>query len=76
MLYSSLLAAGEPVTLADCPIGLFFCDGILALKTEYGDNEGRIDAYIVESGEYFCGGEISSAEQRRVIVQPVQVILS
>lgn len=34
------------VALADCPIGLFMCGGELCLKTEYGTNEGSINAYI------------------------------
>ncbi|ACK82503.1 hypothetical protein [Methylorubrum extorquens] len=68
-------AAGEVerVTLADCPIGLFLASsGALCLKTEYRNNEGRIDAYIVESGEFFWGGSPHSIpSQRRQMVTPV-----
>jgi len=60
------------VKLKDCPIGLFTSEhGALCLKTEYGDNEGRIDAYIVDSGEFFWGGTNNAAEQRQVLVTPV-----
>lgn len=63
---------GWPCTLADCPIGLFEYQGELCLKTEYGTNDGRIDAYIVSSGEFFWGGG-GIAGQRKVMVTPVQV---
>lgn len=64
----SLLA----VTLAECPIGLFWCGETLALKTEYGNNEGRIDAYIVSSGEMFWGPAPQTiASQRATMVVPV-----
>jgi len=62
------------VTLADCPIGLFRCGGELCLKTEYGSNEGRIDAYIVSSGEFFWGGTNKPMAQRQVMVEPVSEI--
>lgn len=62
------------VTLADCPIGLFVADGgELCLKTEYGNNEGRIDAYIVSSGEMFWGAAPQTiASQRAQMVTPVE----
>lgn len=63
-----------PVTLAECPIGLFRAGNELCLKTEYGNNEGRIDAYIVSSGEFFCGTAPQSIEnQRRQMVVPVSL---
>jgi hypothetical protein len=60
-------------TLAECPIGLFVsADGELCLKTEYGDNEGRIDAYIVSSGEFFWGAAPQTIiNQRTERVRPV-----
>lgn len=64
---------GETTTLADCPIGLFVHvgSGELCLKTEYGSNEGRIDAYIVASGEFFWGGPPQTiASQRAQVVRP------
>ena len=64
--------AQQPLPLVDCPIGLFWSkDGTLCLKTEYGDGDGRIDAYIVPSGEFFWGGARVAQEQRQVLVTPV-----
>jgi hypothetical protein len=64
-----------PITLDRCPIGLFrSAAGSLCLKTEYGNNEGRIDAYIVDSGEFFWGEAPQTiASQRAQIVYPVLV---
>jgi len=68
-----LRADGPAVPLEDCPIGLFWTDGgELCLRTEYGNNEGRIDAYIVSSGEFFWGKSPQTiASQRAQMVQPV-----
>ena len=69
--------AGVPVVrLADCPTGMFISEsGTLCLKTEYGNNEGRIDAYIVSSGEFFWGAPPQTiASQRAQLVQPVEVV--
>ena len=65
--------AREAVALEDCPIGLFISRyGSLCLKTEYGDNNGRIDAYIVSSGELFWGDPPQTvASQRASMVTPV-----
>jgi hypothetical protein len=61
------------VTLAECPVGLFLYEGELCLKTEYGNNEGRIDAYIVSSGELFWGIHPQTiASQRAQLVTPVE----
>lgn len=63
----------DKVTLAECPIGLFMSDDELCLKTEYGTNEGRIDAYIVSSGEFFWGVAPQTIEnQRKQMVTPVE----
>lgn len=65
-------SSGPGVTLADCPIGLFRCHDELCVKTEYGNNEGRINAYIVSSGEFFWGGHPQTiANQRAQIVYPI-----
>lgn len=63
-------------TLAKCPIGLFESEGgELCLKTEYGNNEGRIDAYIVSSGEFFWGNPPQTiASQRKQLVSPMDVV--
>jgi hypothetical protein len=70
-----LTEATEAVTLDRCPIGLFrSSSGALCLKTEYGNNEGRIDAYIVDSGEFFWGvGAQTIAAQRAQLVFPVLI---
>jgi hypothetical protein len=64
----------DALTLAECPIGLFISEGgELCLKTEYGSNEGRIDAYTVSSGEMFWGyAPQSIASQRAQMVTPVE----
>lgn len=60
------------VTLVQCPIGLFMAGDELCLKTEYGNNEGRIDAYIVSSGEFFWGTAPQTiANQRMQMVEPI-----
>lgn len=62
----------KKVTLAECPVGLFLSEaGTLCLKTEYSGNNGRIDAYIVPSGEFFWGGTNAPKYQRAVLVTPV-----
>lgn len=62
----------EQTTLAECPIGLFWHDGELCVKTEYVSSEGRIDAYIVSSGEFFWGAAPQIIpNQRCQIVTPV-----
>lgn len=61
-----IIAGGPTVSLASCPIGLFLDDcGQLCLKTEYGNNEGRIDAYIVSSGEFFWGAPPQTIASQR-----------
>ncbi len=71
-----LLSISEhPVTLEKCPIGLFISKNNegdeLCLKTEYGNNAGRIDCYIVNSGEFFWGGAKTNDELRKILVYPV-----
>lgn len=71
-----LRALDREVSLEECPIGLFMYLGELCLKTEYGNNEGRIDAYIVRSGEFFWGDPPQTiASQRATLVKPVRVRL-
>jgi hypothetical protein len=63
------------VRLADCPTGLFMFGDTLGFKSEYGNNEGRIDAFIVSSGEFFWGPNPQTiAAQRERMVRPVRVI--
>ena len=69
----SEIAHFPKVALTHCPIGLFIdAHGNLCLKTEYIGNEGRIDAYIVSSGEFFWGDAPQTiASQRKQLVLPV-----
>jgi len=74
-----VVPSGWECTLAECPSGLFIHDGILCLKTDYGQmvcvdenpknriwkiDESGVDAYVVASGEYFCGG-VCGKEKRK-----------
>ena len=63
------------VPLSACPIGLFVSEcGTLCLKTEYGNNGGRIDAYIVSTGEFFWGDAPQTiANQRQQMVRPIEL---
>lgn len=63
-----------PMTnLADCPVGLFYLYGhdderVLCVKTEYGNSQGGVDAYIVSSGEMLsCDGKVSCDQGCREI---------
>lgn len=68
------MSSNVMLALADCPIGLFRSEsGELCVKTEYGTIGGRIDAYIVSSGEFFWGGAKRPNDQRQVLVQPVDL---
>jgi hypothetical protein len=60
------------VPLYMAPVGLFDFNGALCVKTEYSTN-GRPDAYIVGSGEYFWGGTSDPAVAARHMVTPLTV---
>lgn len=63
-----------PCSLAECPVGLFLFGNTLGVKTEYATNEGRIDAYIVQSGEFFWGDLSQTIEsQRACMVVPLRL---
>ncbi len=63
------------ITLAACPPGLFITDdNAMGFKSEYGTNEGRIDAFCLESGEFFWGKPPQSiASQRATLVLPIEI---
>ena len=72
---TKLVKSRSSATLAACPIGLFMSGDELCLKTEYGNNEGRIDAYIVSSGEMYWGLPPQTIEsQRGSIVIPIMIM--
>lgn len=65
---------GEPCTLEACPVGLFIADACdtLGMKTEYHTDKGAVEAYIVESGEFFWGDNPQTVERQRAqIVRPI-----
>ncbi|HEY9219576.1 MAG TPA: hypothetical protein VIO94_16125 [Phenylobacterium sp.] len=69
------IALGEPHTLAACPPGLFLAEahGTLGMKTEYYTDKGAVEAYIVESGEFFWGDAPHTPERQRAqIVRPIR----
>lgn len=67
---------GRPQRLVDAPIGLFLHDNELCLKTQYRTASGRIDAYIVSSGESFCGPQPQTVQnQHTAIVTPVTITI-
>lgn len=63
------------VRLDKCPVGLFlYGEDCLGMKTEYGNNEGRIDAFIVSSGEFFWGPAPQTIERQRAhLVWPIDL---
>lgn len=66
---------GAKVRLCDLEPGTLFLFGedCLALKTEYISESGRIEAYIVGTGEFFHGGTKTAKEQRAIMVQPLVI---
>lgn len=72
-----ILARKRRTTLAKCPVGLFIDSfGDLCLKTEYRTEKGAVEAYIVESGEFFWGEAPQTVQnQLRQMVTPVKVFM-
>lgn len=60
-------------TLAECPPGLFLFGNCLGFKSEYSTNEGKIDAFVVASGEFFWGGAKTNEERNILMVTPVEL---
>lgn len=67
-----LIPDGFPVPLCECPEGPFLYGDMVGFKSEYGSNNGKIDAFC-ESGEYFWGGTKVPLEQRRLMLQPLRI---
>lgn len=57
-----------PVPLNDCPPGLFIFEGILAIKTIYGN-----ESFCVDGGETFWGGTNAQEDRNKLIVRPVRL---
>lgn len=66
-------AISAPVTLAECPVGLFLNSyGDVCLKSEYRTPQGAFEAYIAGSGEFFWGDNPQTVEtQHKQMVRPV-----
>jgi len=64
-----------PCSLAACPPGLFLCGTTLGFKSEYRTSVGGMEAYIIESGEFFWGGSDNEAERARLVVTPCEVLI-
>jgi hypothetical protein len=61
-------------TLGEAPPGsLLLYDGELILKTEYRDDKGAVEAYIVGSGERFWGGVHGSTVNSLPVTIPRKV---
>lgn len=61
-------------SLAACPPGLFLFNDCLGFKTEYAMTDGRSEAFVVASGEYFAGGATSKEEREALLVHPVEIV--
>jgi hypothetical protein len=63
------------IPLEDCPVGLFQFGRTIGFKSEYmtqqSNGDFSIDAYVVESGEYFWGGTNNGEDQRALFVTPI-----
>jgi len=53
------------------PGSLFRYNDTIGCKTEYRDNDGTVKAYIIGSGETFCGGRYTDINELDVI--PIDV---
>lgn len=60
-------------TLNDCPPGLFIMGNCLGFKSEYRNDSGSPDAYVVASGEFFWGGAKTREERDALMVTPVEL---
>ncbi|MBX6333723.1 hypothetical protein IRY61_00065 [Candidatus Saccharibacteria bacterium] len=60
------------VKLADLEPGtLFKYNGDYALKSEYRNESGGCECYIVGTGEMFRGGTITNKEMNNLLVTPI-----
>ena len=61
-------------SLADLPTGsLFLYENTLAVKSEYQNENGAVEAIIVGSGCFFWGGTSNPKEQAQLMVTEVEV---
>lgn len=70
----NIIKFNSPQKLEDLPSGsLFIHKNSVCLKTEYKNNNGTIDAFIIGSGEMFWGGAKTSEEQAKIEVLPIEI---
>ena len=62
-----IIPDGWPISLKDCPPGLFVFNGTLGVKDEY-----RNPPICADTGEAFWGGAKTAAERDMLTVQPVR----
>lgn len=74
-LRMAIVPSGKRVALKDAPVGLFDYEGTLGIKTKTSTN-GRPDAYIVKSGEYFWGGTTMPEICAGLTITPMRIELS
>lgn len=59
--------------LDECPPGLFLHGGTLGFKSEYRTPMGKVEAYVVESGDFFWGGSKTNDDRDVLLVTPVRI---
>ncbi len=59
--------------LDECPPGLFLAGDCLGFKSEYRNEKGTCEAYVVASGEFFWGGAKSAEDREALLVTPVEI---
>ncbi|MBR9841450.1 MAG: hypothetical protein GYB50_26890 [Rhodobacteraceae bacterium] len=59
--------------LDHCPPGLFLAGDCLGFKSEYRNERGTCEAYVVSSGEFFWGGAKNAEEREALMVTPVEI---
>ncbi len=61
--------ADKLMSIEDAPPGLVLTeDGYLIFKTEYGDNDGNLDCYVLASGEK---ATVGNKDNREELVRPI-----
>jgi hypothetical protein len=75
-----VVACDIPMSLVDCPPGLFLfgmdrkSGPSVGIKTEYGaHNPHNMEVFCVDSGEVFWGGVDSKSERSDLIVTPAKL---
>jgi hypothetical protein len=64
----------KQVTLEELESGsVFYYDGCYAVKSDYRNSKGAIEAYIIGSGDAFWGGANNSKDQKDLLVYPVEL---